>query len=108
MKIVKDKVFERLTKLEKAKTSYQIHFIGNRHVDSIKLSIQAVTETQCNGWTPLHQNLKPLNHPKTTTNLSKLSIQCKECNVYNINSYTRVYIHKYTYTCPDSPQCNNV
>ena len=51
--------FERLIKLEKGKTSYQIHFINNRHVQ-LQLSIQAVTETQCNEWTPLHQNLKPL------------------------------------------------
>ena len=48
MKIVKDKAFERLIKLEKGKTPYQICIINNRHVHSIKLSIQ--TETQCNEW----------------------------------------------------------
>ena len=51
MKTAKDKAFERLIKLEKGKTSYRIGLINSRHVHSIKLSIQAVTETQCNEWT---------------------------------------------------------
>ena len=36
VKIEKDKSFERLIKLEKRKTSYQIDIINNRHVDSLK------------------------------------------------------------------------
>ena len=49
--IIKDKAFERLIKLEKRKTSYQIGIINNRHVCSIKLSIEAITKTHCNEWT---------------------------------------------------------
>ena len=48
MKTAKDKAFERLIKLVKGKTSYRIGLINSRHVHSKKLSIQAVTETQCN------------------------------------------------------------
>ena len=51
MNIAKDKDFERQINLEKVKTSYQIGIINSRHVHSIKLSIQAVTETHCNEWT---------------------------------------------------------
>ena len=48
MKITKDKAFERLIKLEKGNTSYQIGTINNSYVHSMKLSIQTKTETQYN------------------------------------------------------------
>ena len=95
MKIAKDKAFERLIKLEKGKTSYRIGIINSRHVHSIKLSIQAVTETQCNEWT-VTSTSKPENHYTIKTqqkNLSNCHIRCKECNIC---------IHKYTCTCPNS------
>ena len=61
MNIAKDKDFERQINLEKVKTSYQIGIINSRHVHSIKLSIQAVTETQCNERT-VTSTSKPQNH----------------------------------------------
>ena len=48
MKITKDKAFERLIKLEKGNTSYQIGTINNSYIHSMKLSIQTVAETQYN------------------------------------------------------------
>ena len=95
MKIAKDKAFERLIKLEKGKTSYRIGIINSRHVHSIKLSIQAVTETHCNEWT-VTSTSKPENHytiKKQQTFCQNCHIRCKECNVY---------IHEYTCTCPNS------
>ena len=103
MKIAKDKAFERLIKLEKGKTSYRIGIINSRHVHSMKLSIQAVTETHCNEWT---STSKPENHytiKKQQTICQNYHIRCKECNVC---------IHEYTCTCPDSllnvTMCNHI
>ena len=90
-KITKDKTFERLIKLEKGKTSYQIGIINNRHAHSIKLSIQAITETQYNEW--------------TVTSTSKPDIikkQQKNCQnfVYNARNamfvYTSIDVHLLT------------
>ena len=80
MKIAKDKAFERLIKLEKWKTSYRIGLLKSRHVHSIKLSIQAVTETHYNAWTELspHQNMKTTTLSRTTKNLSKLLYMMQE------------------------------
>ena len=62
MKTAKGKAFERLIKLEKGKTSYRIGLINSRHVHSIKLSIQAVTETQCNEQTVIPSTSKCEDH----------------------------------------------
>ena len=74
MKIAKEKAFKRLIKLGKGKTSYRIGTINNLHVHSIKFSIRAVTEIQCNEWTITSTSKpeKPLHHQETTKNLSKL------------------------------------
>ena len=95
MKIAKDKAFERLIKLEKGKTSYRIGIINSRHVHSIKLSIEAVRDTNCNEWT-VTSTSKPETHytiKKQQTICQNCHIRCKECNIC---------IHEYTCTCPDS------
>ena len=105
MKIAKDKAFERLIKLEKEKISYQIGIINNRHVDSIKLSIQAITETQCNECTVTSISKLKSHYiiKKQQITCQNCHIRCKECNVY---------IHKYTSTYPDSllnvTMCKNI
>ena len=82
----KDKAFERLIKLGKGKTSYWIGLIKSKHVHSIKLSIQAITETHYNEWTVrLHQNLK-------TTTLSRNNKEFVEIAVYDARNETFVYM----------------
>ena len=89
--IAKYKAFERL---DKEKTSYQISIINNRHVHSIKLSIQTVTETQCNEWT-ITSTSKPENH-YTIKNQQTIC----QITIYNTRNTTFVYtsIHVYVST----------
>ena len=76
MKIAKDKAFERLIKLEKGKTSCRIGLLKSRRVHSIKLSIQAVTETHYNAWTELspHQNMKNTTLSRNNKEFVKIAI----------------------------------
>ena len=87
MKIAKDKAFERLIKLEKGKTSYRIGLLKSRHIHSIKVSIQAVTETHYYAWTelPPHQNLK-------TTTLSRNNKEFVKIAVYDARNATFLYM----------------
>ena len=93
MKIAKDKALERLIKLEKGKTSYWKGIINNGYVHSIKLSIQAVTETHCNECT-VTSTLEPENHytiKKQQTILVKIAIYDAR-NVTFVYTSTHVHI----------------
>ena len=96
LKIAKDKVFERLTKLEKGKYSHRISEINKRHKSGIKMLPHStnISEKDNKCWIVPSENDGSVRY---TVRLIKETCDCKlRC------SSCMVCVHLYSCTCMDS------
>ena len=94
MKISRDKLFERLCKLEKGKISGRLSAIRKRHLASTKLSFHLITRNTDMEWNVQSSDQKQ-DYIVTVENLKcsqKCELVCREC---------AVCIHMYSCTCMD-------
>ena len=99
LKIARDKVFERLIKLEKGKVSHRITTVRQRHKTSLEMSTELVKDVSDGLW-----NITSSSNPFHTYEIRKeecncsitCPIRCTDCDIC---------VHQYSCTCPDSLVC---
>ena len=94
LKIAKDKIFERLTKLEKGKYTHRISEINKRHKSAVKLLPSSVVTTENSCWTVRSVRDGSLLYTvKLTKEVCECKLQCSIC---------KVCAHQYSCSCMDS------
>ena len=96
LKISRDKVFERLTKLEKGKYTHRIAEINKRHKSAVNMlqQCQIICETDGKTWTV------PSGSDGSIKYTVKLMQETCDCNFHC--STCRACIHMYSCSCIDS------
>ena len=95
LKIVRDKAFDRLIKLEKGKSTERIRIIMKRHRTSKEMDINVVTKCSDMSWIVKSSDGKREYYVTKETEVCPVNcfMRCKDCNIC---------IHTYTCNCPDA------
>ena len=99
MKFARDKLFDRVIKVTKGKNTLRVKMIQNRHTKSVQMSVSDVESKSESTWLVKSENgtntYVVSKHVSTCTDNNNCQLKCTDCS-------TRVCIHQYTCTCPDS------
>ena len=97
MKYARDKAFDRITKIEKGKSTKRTKVIHDRHSKSLELAISQVSENGANSWQVKSESSKLVYDLAKEHNQCPYNcfIKCQQCSIC---------IHIFTCTCADSVQ----
>lgn len=94
MQLIRTKLFDRLIILEKGKLTFKLKNLRARHIKSLNLQSELVTENGDNSWSIASSSQVPqLYTVKLVQSNCNCSVVCRHC---------KACIHKFTCTCIDA------